>query len=202
MTESATSDLPAAPNPASEGAGPLLQRDYWAAFADCPLTPRQVADVVAHQFCTFPPPAIVRFERDDDGVPLAVGTDMRIDIRGAGRCSVRVTHRDANSITLLTLAGHPEAGRITFGCYRDDARRVVFHIRSRARASTTIRLAEYVAVGEAMQTSTWTDFINRLAATLGCTVDGEIHATSEEVEASAADSWPGLHEPTFLARGD
>src|SRR5690606_37481835 len=193
---------PPEPNPASEGKGPLLQRDYWAVFTECDLSPAEVSDVVALQFCSFPPPAIVRFERDESTLPLMVGETMRVDIRGAGGCNVRVTHRDANSITLHTLVGHPEAGRITFGAYRDAERRVVFHIRSRARASSSIRLAGYVAIGEGMQKSTWTDFINHLAAALGCTIEGEINASVEEVEPTPADSWAGLHEPTFLARAD
>lgn len=193
---------PPKPNPASAGKGPLLQRDYWAVLDDCDHSPSEVMDLVALQFCSFPPPAIVRFERDDEDVPLAVGDGMRIDIRGAGRCEVRVAHRDTNSITLHTLEGHPEAGRITFGAYRNVEQRVVFHIRSRARASSNIRLAEYVAIGEAMQTSTWTDFINRVAAALGCTIAGEINAQVEEVELEEGDTWSGLHQPTFLARGD
>lgn len=193
---------PPQPSPASGGKGPLLQRDYWAVLGDCDHTPSEVMERVAVEFCSFPPPAIVRFERDDEMVPLSVGEGMRIDIRGAGRCEVRVGHRDANSVTLHTMVGHPEAGRITFGSYRNTERLVVFHIRSRARASSTIHFAEYLAIGEAMQTSTWTDFINRLAAALGCTIEGAINATVEEVELEDADSWAGLHEPTFLARGD
>lgn len=193
---------PPAPNPASEGKGPLLQRDYWAVFADCELSPAEVSDLVAMQFCSFPPAAIVKFERDDGTRPMKVGDTLRVDIRGAGGCNVQVTHRDANSITLHTLDGHPEAGRITFGAYRDSERRVVFHIRSRARASSPIRLAGYVAIGEGMQTSTWTDFINHLAAEIGCTIEDEINASVEEVEPTPSDSWAGLHEPTYLARAD
>src|SRR5690606_10192091 len=98
--------------------------------------------------------------------------------------------------------GHPEAGRITFGAYRNVEQRVVFHIRSRARASSNIRLAAYVAIGEAMQTSTWTDVISRVAAALGSTIAGASTEQGEEVELEEADTWSGLHQPTFLARGD
>ncbi len=202
MTEDATRAAPGDLNPASEGKGPLLQRDYWAVFEDCPLRPQQLAKLVTERFCELPPPEIVRFEPPEGGLALEVGHRMGIDIRGAGPCAVRVVHRDANSITLLTLTDHPEAGRITFGAYPNEEGDVIFHIRSRARASSKRRFAEFLAVGDAMQASTWTEYINRLAAVIGCGIRGEIHADTEEVEPTNADSWAGLHEPTFLARGN
>ena len=119
--------------PATEGAGPLLQRDYWAVFAGCTLTPSDVIARVRERFCELPPDALVRFDAPD-----GVGIDAELDIRikPAQSCRVRVIHEDANSFTLGTLVGHPEAGRITFGAYRNPAGEVVFHIRSRARSSS------------------------------------------------------------------
>lgn len=190
------------PNPASEGVGPLLQRDYWAVLKDCALRPSELATLLAERFCEFPPEELVEFTRTAPGnAPLQVGDDLAIDIRGAGSCAVRVIHRDSNSITLLTGNRHPEAGRITFGAYRNDDGDVIFHIRSRARASSAVRYAEYVALGEAMQTNTWADFINRLATAVCGGVRGEIQSDTVEVEPDETDG-PGVAQPTFLARGD
>ena len=94
------------------------------------------------------------------------GLDIRI--RPAQQCGVRVIHEDAQSFTLATLEGHPEAGRITFGAYRNPAGAVIFHIRSRARSTTALQRLGFLAIGDAMQTNTWADFIRNAAAVGRC----------------------------------
>jgi hypothetical protein len=114
---------------------------------------------------------------------------------------VRVVHRDAQSLTLGTLAGHPEAGRITFGAYRNDYRDVVFHIRSRARSSTQLRYAGFLAGGESLQTLAWTDFVAAVAFTFGDGVIGAIHADTRRIPDEPDDPRVACG-PTFRAEGD
>lgn len=186
---------------ASSGAGPLLERDYWAVIRECRLTPPELADRVASDFCAFPPESLVTFARSGEaGTPLQVGDEMEVSIRMAGECRVRVLHRNENSITLGTLEGHPEAGRITFGAYRNDEGDVIFHIRSRARAESALRYVGWVAAGEPMQTNTWTDFIDRVAHTVGGGVIGAIHADTREIE-DEGDEPETTCSPTFIAVG-
>lgn len=191
----------AAPQPSSAGSGPLLERDYWAVLREPRVGPRGLAGIVARHFEDFPPPALVRFERAPGaGEELEPGDELEVGIRGAGSFGVRVVHRDARSLTIATLEGHPEAGRITFGAYRHDRGGVVFHIRSRARAGSPARFAGFLFFGDPMQTNTWSDFINRLAVGVGDGVVGAIHA-----EKRGSDEEPGdraLDRPTFLAEGD
>jgi len=189
---------------ASAGSGPLLQRDYWAVIASCRLSPSEVTDLVARDFCAIAPEALVRFQRCDVAPAahaLEVGDELAVSIRAAGDCRVRVIHRDRNSLTLGTLEGHPEAGRITFGAYRNEPGDVIFQIRSRARASSGVRYAGFVAVGEPMQTTAWTDFIDRLAHIAGDGVIGAIHAETREVDDEPEDP-PTICSPTFAARGE
>jgi hypothetical protein len=117
------------------------------------------------------------------------------------RCAVRVIHEDAQSITFGTLDGHPEAGRITFGAYRNPAGDVIFHIRSRARSSTAMKRLGFLALGDAMQTNTWTDFIKNTAALARAPIKGVIHADTDAVDELPEDDDP-LKSPTFLATGD
>ena len=77
-----------------------------------------------------------------------------------------------------TLAGHPEAGRITFGVPQS-AGEVIFHIRSRARSATMAKLVGFLVIGEAMQTNTWTDFINHTAASVGGRIPDAIQADTK-----------------------
>src|SRR5690348_1552095 len=106
--------------PASTGVGPLLQRDYWAVIDECRSGPAAVVELVASRFPELPPADVVVFEREQiGGTPgvLDVGDELNIHIRLAGAARVRVVHTAPCSITLATLKGHPEAGRITFGAY-------------------------------------------------------------------------------------
>jgi len=185
--------------PAPEGHGPLLQRDYWAVIDQCCASPGEIGRILAERFTEFPPPELVRFERRGGGDgPLEVGDEIDVHIHWAGDYAVRVVHRDAQSLTVATLEGHPEAGRITFGAYRNPQGDVVFHIRSRARAGSRTRYLGFLAGGDPMQTNTWTDFINRFALCVGEGVTGYVHASKNEVEERPTDEDP--FAPTFEAR--
>lgn len=186
--------------PAAEGVGPLLQRDYWAVLRACPYPPPELAQIVREHFSDFPPDPLVVFRRTDGNEgPLDVGDELDVEIRLSGTTAVRVVHVGDNSLTLATAADHPEAGRITFGAYRSDRGDVIFHIRSRARSSSSTRYAGFLAAGEAMQTKTWTDFIDRLAHAVADGIIGAIYVETREVEDAATDA---VDAPTFIAEGD
>lgn len=187
--------------PASRGYGPLLQRDYWAVIDKCTMRPSEIIDLLAAHFGDFSPPQFVGFRRLEGHGTLKVGDELDVSIRLTGHFRVRVLHRDLASITLGTLEGHPEAGRITFGAYRNRRKDVIFHIRSIARSSEWWRYLGFIAAGEPMQTNTWTDFVNRVAVTVGEGVIGYIHADTDEVreEPDSPDDWAS---PTFVARAD
>jgi hypothetical protein len=184
--------------PAEEGVGPLLQRDYWAVLHACPYPPPEVATILREHFLDFPPEPLVVFRRTGEG-PLDVGDELEVKIRLKGTTAVRVVHVGANSLTLATAEGHPEAGRITFGAYRSDRGDVIFHIRSRARSSSSTNYAGFLAAGEAMQTKTWTDFIDHLAHSVADGIVGAIYVETSEVEDAAHDD---ADAPTFIAEGD
>ena len=159
------------------------------------------SELIAHvkaNFCKLPPASLVSF---DAPAGLAKDADLDIVITPGQRCAVRVIHDDAQSITLGTLTGHPEAGRITFGAYRNPAGDVIFHIRSRARSTTPMKRIGFLALGDAMQTNTWTDFIKNTAASAGASINGVIHADTDAVDELPEDDEP-LQSPTFLAVGD
>ena len=184
--------------PATRGTGPLLQRDYWAVLSACPLKPSGVMAYVKAHFCELPPASLVTFAADCD---IARDAELDIRIMPAQSCRVRVIDEDPQSLTLGTLAGHPEAGRITFGAYRNPAGDVILHIRSRARSSTASNRLGFLAIGEAMQTNTWTDFINTTATAVGARITEAVHSETAEVEERPEDDHP-LASPTFRAVGD
>lgn len=184
--------------PATRGTGPLLQRDYWAVLDDCDLKPSEVVAYLKSHFCELPPASLVHFDAGDGVKPNA---ELQIRIKPAQQCRVRVTHCDNQSLTLGTLQGHPEAGRITFGAYRNPEGDVILHIRSRARSATTAKRLGFLAIGDAMQTTTWTDFINNTAAAIGARIRDAIVAETKHVDELPEDDQP-LSTPTFRAVGD
>jgi len=191
--------------PASAGAGPLVQRDYWAVIRESRCPPSAVVRLVASRFPELPPPDVVVFERHQAGNPgaLEVGDELDIRIRLAGPARVRVVHMCKCSITLATLKGHPEAGRITFGSYRAADGNVVFHIRSRARSRSLFTYLGFLVSGDPMQTTTWTDFVNNVAVTCGDGVAGSVHAETRTLDPHELE--PGdetMDCPTFVADSD
>jgi hypothetical protein len=188
--------------PASRGHGPLLQRDYWAVIAGCRLTPAELITLICERFPEFPPRDLLRFratvDRDQKG--LQVGDILEIDMGIAGHAAVRVMTVEEQTITLATLNGHPEAGRITFGAYRNTRGDVVFHIRSRARSASRIHYLGFLIAGDPMQTNSWTDFIDRLAHCVG---DGVIEAIHTDVRRLNDEDGPDVvSSPTFVATGN
>ena len=178
------------------GRGPLLERDYWAVIAEPSGGPEDLGELLARRFPAFAPEPLVRFLRpaDQEG-PLQPGDELEVRITAAGSFGVRVIHRDERSLTVATLKGHPEAGRITFGAYRNGHGDVLFHIRSRARAGSRSKLLGFLFAGDPMQTNTWSDFVNRVAATFGAGVRGVVHASKRKVEPEPGDH--ALDRPTF-----
>lgn len=175
-------------------------------IARCRARPSEIMARVAESFWEFAPEKLCRFRpagsaRYCERHALGVGDCMEIEVAMAGPCEVRVLHRDAQSLTLGTLVDHPEAGRITFGAYRNDVGDVVFHIRSRARSGSGPLYLGFIAVGEAMQTNTWSDYVNRVALTFGDGVVSRIHAETSEIPDEAPPSVIPIG-PTFVARGD
>jgi hypothetical protein len=186
--------------PATEGAGPLLQRDYSAVIEGTRCTPESLFRLVVEDFPSFSPEGIACFSHHPEGTegPLETEREMAIQIAAAGVCHVRVVHMDDRSLTLRTLDGHPEAGRITFGAYWDRAGRLKFRIRSRARSSDKVRYVGYQLFGKGMQTQTWVTFIERVAAACGGRLHGDVRVETSQVEDTLADEGE-LDTPTFRA---
>jgi hypothetical protein len=187
-------------HPASEGRGKLLQRDYWAVLEEPELDLHAIGHMLCEHFEHFAPPGLVRFRRNEGGhQALTRGDELKVRIRPAGSFGVRVVHTSSLSLTLATIEGHPEAGRITFGVYPNDDGDVVVHIRSRARSASRQFALGFLAAGEPMQTSTWTSFIDRIAAVVANGVRDVIHVETRVVEETKADRKSEDVEPTFRA---
>jgi hypothetical protein len=188
------------PQPAREGRGPLLQRDFIGVFESAPCSPEAVMDRVRREFPRFSPDLLASFARcREDGEPLELGDEMEVTIRGMGCHKVRAVGCSERMLTLRTIEAHPEAGRISFGCFLDARGRMIFRIRSRARINNLIRLAGYWMGGMSAQTAIWRHFIESVAQAIGTRVEGQVVVAQRFVEDSRADL--GVEDaPTFPPR--
>ena len=182
---------------ASSGHGQLWQRDYWTEISGSASTPEDLLNLVRGDFSAFSPPELAAFS-GEQSTPLAVGDEMKVVIKGYGECTVRCVHLQENCFTLRTLDDHPEAGRISFGSYRENGN-LVFRISSRARATDRLRDAGYKLIGQKMQTQTWLEFLKNVVEKSGGELQGEIEVATSEVKSTLADLGE-LDTPTFIAK--
>jgi hypothetical protein len=187
---------------ATEGTGPLWQRDYSGVIVDTPYAPEEVMRLLLREFPRFSPEEGAAFHRlGDPSQPLVMDEEMTIDLRGYGECAVRVVRVDERSLTLRTLEGHLEAGRITFGAYRDERSRLVFRITGRYRISGPLRYVGYRLFGMPIQEAIWGEFIKRVAAAVGGRLEGEVEVNTRKVPELAGDRGE-LETATFPTRDE
>ncbi|MDG3005055.1 DUF1990 family protein [Paludisphaera mucosa] len=186
---------------AATGTGPLLQRDYIGAIEGGPCSPEDLAKLVRTHFTEFGPPETAAFQRrGEEHKPLEVGDELSIRLAGIMPCGVRVVQVDPLCLTLRTLCGHPEAGRISFKAGRDDQGRVTLHIRSRARSGGLIHYIGFLVLGRTMQARCWIRFIGRVAEVCGGRLDGPVRVSTSRVDLGAADCG-GPDRSTFECEG-
>jgi len=185
---------------ASHGTGPLLQRDYVAVVEGSDCSPETAVETMRREFPKFAPELLVTFDRPDGAAgPLDPGDTMHVHLHGAGHSGVVVNHVDDRSLTMRTLDGHQEAGTITFGVYPDEAGRLVFRIRSRARQRNLPRFLGYELLGKHAQTQIWIHFLENWAQACGGKLVGDVILSTDEVEETAADRGEE-EQPTFDPR--
>lgn len=179
---------------ASDGVGPLTQRDYVAVVEGTACTPDQAREHLLSRFAEFSPDELAKFTRPDgDERPLQEQDELCVRILSQGLNPVVVTHLDEHSLTMRTREPHPEAGRISFGAAQDPEGRLVLHIRSRARINGPFRWLGYELAGKHMQTRVWVTFLQRWAEACGGAIRGEVVLSTDQVEESPADQGEREH---------
>lgn len=183
---------------ADEGHGPLWQRDYQGVIVASTLSPEAIIELIRARLPEFSPALFAAF-RMETKPPLAVGDDMPVFIQGYGDCCVRCVHVDARSLTLRTLEGHFEAGRITFGAFFDAGGNTVFQIRSRARSVGRLGEIGYKILGRKLQAQVWLSFVERVAEETGGKLLEKVRRRTRAVPSTLADMGE-IDTPTFIAR--
>jgi hypothetical protein len=178
-----------------DGIGPVLRRCYSAKVIGSHMRAEDVMRRVLRHFPELAPAMIAEFTPETNHHALRVGDELTIKLPLMAPIRVRLVHQEPRSLTLQTLAGHPEAGQISFGCERH-GKVLRLKITSRARAASFIDLCGYWVAGRKLQTHLWREFLTRAASLSGGKLEGPVTATTDSVREHHADR-AGAAAPTF-----
>lgn len=175
---------------ADEGTGALVHRRYEVSLPDRAVSKDIVMRLMQLHLTELAPAALANFEKSEgtDSV-FRVGDEYEITMLGPWNGDVRVAEMLADSFTLVTLEGHPEAGHITFSV--DDDTELLGNLRVRveswARARDGVVEVAYgtLGLGKQVQTEVWVTFLQRLSTLAGVTTRPEVRITTENLPQSS-----------------
>lgn len=149
-----------------DGVGKLYHRVYETRFK---ISDEALEKLLDKFFCDinyFSPQLIATFHPTcPKGERVKTGDDIDIRISGPWNGPVRVAHADRTQLTLVTLKGHLEAGKIRFEFRKNQNAEVVFRIESLARSKDRIVdfLYDKLPISRFMQKEMWVLFCEKVA---------------------------------------
>ncbi len=155
-----------------QGFGQLWQKTYRIGLRNITQTPHEVMEVWKQNVPNFKPPQ-KRFHPSSTGI--APNELVLIDAQTPGgpiSTGVMVMYASADSFTLLTPAGHPEAGWVTFSSYPEEGC-IFAQVEVMARAGDPLYELAFRFAGSKLQDQIWNHVLTALATKL---------STSGEVE--------------------
>ncbi|HYY27337.1 MAG TPA: STAS domain-containing protein [Chthoniobacterales bacterium] len=159
-----------------QGFGQLWQKTYRIGLRDVELTPRQVIAAWKENVPKLKP-AQKHFYPSVAGImPNEL---VLIDARTPGgpvSTGVMVLYASADSFTLMTPAGHPEAGWVTFSSYVQSGRTFA-QVQVMARAGDPLYELAFRLVGSKLQDGIWVHVLTALATHLGTSGEVEMQGT-------------------------
>src|SRR5215469_911230 len=183
-----------------QGFGRLWLKTYRIGLRNNTLTPQQVIAVwkqnvprlKPRQKRFYPsaagimPNELVLIDAETPGGPISTG--------------VMVLYAGAESFTLMTPAGHPEAGWVTFSSYVEEGCTFA-QVQVLARASDPLYELGFRLAGSKLQDQIWMHVLRELAALLGTSGDVQIHKTLLDPKLQwrrAANIWYNAQLRTLL----
>ena len=159
-----------------QGFGQLWQKTYRIGLRDTQLTPTQVIAAWKENVPKLKP-AQKRFYPSVAGImPNEL---VLIDAQTPGgpvSTGVMVLYAGADSFTLMTPAGHPEAGWVTFSSYVENGRTFA-QVQVMARAGDPFYELAFRLAGSKLQDEIWRHVLTALATHLGTSGEVEVQRT-------------------------
>lgn len=168
---------------AEDGFGPLFHRLFRVRIAEARVDAARLMGQVCRDFKRFVPAEVVDVRAGElRSHGLDVADEFLVEMPGPWNGPVRVVHRDAESLRLVTLRGHLEAGQVQFRAYRDDDV-LLFEIELWARAASRLvhLLYAHLRLAKEVQLNMWVRFCqSAVAASGGRLVDG-VHISTRSL---------------------
>ncbi|MES9524940.1 DUF1990 domain-containing protein [Streptomyces capoamus] len=169
---------------AQDGWGPLFHRLFRVNIADADIDPARLVAWVCSDFGRFVPSEVVDIhtgELRDHG--LDVGDELLVEMPGPWNGPVRVVHRDAGRLHLVTLRGHMEAGQVQFRA-REDGGLLVFEIELWACPAGRLvhLLYSHLRLAKEIQLNMWVRFCLSAVATSGGRLADGVHIRTRWLE--------------------
>lgn len=175
----------------SAGIGTLKRKRYWADIAGSRYSPETLFELFRTSFNEVTPVYVDAAAEPTAAGPMAEGQSLTLALPMRGHVQVRVAEIDERRVTLLTLEGHPLAGAVRFLCEPRGAT-VRFQVEVYDRAANMIDLIAMRALGDRLQSRTWTEVVeNMVTRSGGSAPDGVQHdsVALDEEEATVIEQW-------------
>jgi hypothetical protein len=172
--------------PARDGYGPMFHRRFRVRITRASLDAERLLARVLRDFKHFVPSEVVDIRSGEIGAGgLDVGDELVVEMPGPWNGPVRVVHRDATSLRLVTLRGHLEAGQVQFAA-RAEGDLLVFEIELWARASSRLVHVLYsqLRLAKEVQLNMWVRFCLAAVTTSGGRLVDGVHICTHRLDST------------------
>ena len=167
----------------ADGAGPLFHRVYRARIRGAGVGPEELVARILADLDRVAPSEFASFSKvlGPEGT-AAVGDEYVVRMPGPWDGPVRVVERTPTSFRFATLAGHLEAGQISFSARAGEL--LEFTIESWARSGDRLSnlLYDRLRMSKEIQLHMWTSVLERVAELSGGRLTGGLEIRTRRVD--------------------
>ncbi|HEU4407814.1 MAG TPA: DUF1990 family protein [Polyangiaceae bacterium] len=178
----------------SEGIGPMHRKVYRALIRGARDGAEGLLAIVRDSFAELAPSSTVEVgaEPASPETKLEPGATVTMALPLRGHVQVRVEEVSPRAITLATLEGHPLAGAVRFVAEPAGEGALRFEVQTCYRAATLADLVMMETLGGALQSYTWTSFVEALVERSGGRAEGGVEIVRDdpdEGERASFERW-------------
>ncbi|HEX8395798.1 MAG TPA: DUF1990 family protein [Longimicrobium sp.] len=171
----------------SEGTGDLHRQRYWADIRGSTMSAGELFRMVQTEFYQLAPEPLMKVGVEPGTqTGIHVGATLTLSIPMRGHIQVRCVDIDDDTITLVTLEGHPLSGAIRFDVTEEGPGLLRFEVRSFTRSGGLIDHLGMRTVGKVAQRATWRSVVEAVVERSGGTAEDGVHEEESTLTGQAA----------------
>jgi nucleoside-diphosphate-sugar epimerase len=177
----------------TEGTGTLHRQRYWADIQGSSLTAAELFEVVRTEFYRLAPSGLLEVGAEPGSrTAMEEGATLTLEIPLRGHIQVRCVDISDQTITMVTLEGHPLSGAIRFDVAEPAPGTLRFEVRSFTRSSGLVDRIGMQTFGKVAQRATWRSVVSAAVERSGGTAaDGvqEEETSLHGKDAEDVENW-------------